>query len=98
MLLSAAGILRGRRVTTHQISKQALAEEGAIVIDARVVDDGDIVTAGGVTSGIDLALYLLVRWFGNDLADKTAQLIEHHRSGEVFREGALHRLAVLKIM
>jgi transcriptional regulator GlxA family with amidase domain len=93
MLLSAAGILRGRKAITHQVSKQALADEGAVVIDARVVDDGDIVTAGGVTSGIDLAFYLLARWFGPDLADKTAKLIEYQRGGQVFREGALHSLS-----
>jgi transcriptional regulator GlxA family with amidase domain len=92
MLLSAAGLLRGRKATTHEVSKQALAEEGAVVIEARVVDDGDIVTAGGVTSGIDLAFYLLTRWFGRELADKTAKLIEYQRGGEVFREGALRSL------
>jgi transcriptional regulator GlxA family with amidase domain len=93
MLLSAAGILRGRRATTHQVSTQALAEEGALVIDARVVDDGDLVTAGGVTSGIDLALYLVGRWFGRDLAQKTATLMAYQPQGEVFREGALRPLA-----
>jgi transcriptional regulator GlxA family with amidase domain len=53
--------------------------------EARVVDDGDLVTAGGVTSGIDMALWLVERHFGADLADAVAGEIEHPRHGEVWR-------------
>jgi transcriptional regulator GlxA family with amidase domain len=65
MLLSAAGVLRGRPCTTHQVARDALAAEGGVLVDARVVDDGDVVTCGGVTSGIDLALHLVARWLGS---------------------------------
>jgi transcriptional regulator GlxA family with amidase domain len=50
-----------------------------------VVDDGDLVTAGGVTSGIDMALWLVERHFGTELADAVAAEIEHPRHGEVWR-------------
>jgi transcriptional regulator GlxA family with amidase domain len=55
------------------------------VVEARVVDDGDLVTAGGVTSGIDMALWLVERHFGSELAGAVAAEIEHPRLGEVWR-------------
>lgn len=85
MLLSAAGLTRGRPATTHHVALQALGEEGAVVIEERVVDDGDIVTCGGVTSGIDMALWLVERDFGLELADSIARGIEHDRRGGVYR-------------
>lgn len=85
MLLSAAGITRGRPATTHHLALEALRSEGADVVDARVVDDGDLVTSGGVTSGIDMALWLVERHFGRDRADQIARGIEHERRGEVHR-------------
>lgn len=64
MLLAAAGITRGRRAITHHVAIDALAASGAEVVRARVVDDGDLITAGGVTSGLDLALHLVARFAG----------------------------------
>jgi transcriptional regulator GlxA family with amidase domain len=46
-------------------------------MDARVVDDGDVLTAGGITSGIDLALHLVRRWYGADVADRIADDLEY---------------------
>jgi transcriptional regulator GlxA family with amidase domain len=83
MLLSAAGLLRGRPATTHHGAVEELREAGAEVVEARVVDDGDIVTAGGVTSGIDLGLWLVEREFGKELADKVATEMEYERRGDV---------------
>lgn len=77
MLLSAAGVLRGRRATTHAVARSALAAEGATLVEARVVDDGDVVTAGGVTSGIDLALHLVRRLCGEEAAEAGRLRIEH---------------------
>ena len=87
MLLSAAGITRGRPATTHHVAHVALEREGAQLVDARVVDDGDLVTAGGVTAGLDLAFWLVERHFGAELAAAVARAMEYERTGEVFRAG-----------
>jgi transcriptional regulator GlxA family with amidase domain len=77
MLLAAAGILQGRRATTHHEAHDDLAAAGAEVMrDERFVDDGDIVTAAGVTSGIDLALHLVERHVGAEAARAQAEEIE----------------------
>ncbi|MFC6770581.1 DJ-1/PfpI family protein, partial [Halorubrum pallidum] len=60
-----------------------LRESGAHVVDARVVDDGDLLTAGGVTSGLDLALYLVERAFGESIATRVATVIEYERRYDV---------------
>ena len=92
MLLSAAGITRGRNATTHHVALDALANEGARVVAARVVDDGDLITAGGVTSGIDLALWFVERHCGGALAETIAGQMEHTRVGRVWRpDGAAPR-------
>jgi transcriptional regulator GlxA family with amidase domain len=85
MLLSAAGITRGRPATTHHAAVEALADEGAEVVEERVVDDGDLVTSGGVTSGIDMALWLVEREWGRELAEAIAHGMEHERRGSVHR-------------
>ena len=64
MLLAATGITAGRRMTTHHLAIDDLRASGAEVVESRFVDDGDIVSAGGVTSGLDLALHLVERFAG----------------------------------
>ena len=85
MLLSAAGITRGRHATTHREAIEALRGEGALIVEARVVDDGDLITAGGVTSGIDLALWFIERNFGKAMADGIAQKMEYPYGTSVWR-------------
>ena len=87
MLAATAGLIRGRPAITHHGAIEDLRASGARVVEARVVDDGDLVTAGGVTSGIDLALWLVERHFGAELAEAVAGEIEHPRHGEVWRAG-----------
>jgi len=84
MLLSRAGLTAGRPAVTHAGAIDDLREEGAEVIDARVVDDGDVVTAGGVTAGLDLALYVLSRDVGETVASDVADAIEYDGQGQVF--------------
>jgi len=84
MLLATAGVTNGRRAVTHNVALDELAESGADVVDARVVTDGDIVTAGGVTSGIDLALTLVEREFGIEIAESVATTLEHERRTEPY--------------
>ena len=65
-LLARAGLLDGRRATTHTHRLELFAREFPLVTveEGKIIDQGDVVTAGGVSSGIDLALYLVERWFG----------------------------------
>ncbi len=74
-LLGRAGLLDGRRATTHSGALDALRAEfpGADVIVSKVVDEGVIVTAAGVSSGIDLGLHLFERWFGPSARARAAQ-------------------------
>jgi transcriptional regulator GlxA family with amidase domain len=85
MLLAAARLLDGRPATTHHGALADLQASGAEVIPARVVDDGDIVTAGGVTSGLDLALWLVERFAGSQVASAVEQRLEYERRGTVWR-------------
>ncbi len=85
MLLAAAGILKGRSAITNHGAIKDLEDSGAEVIQARVVDDGDVVTAGGVTSGLDLALWLVERFYGPQVAQKIEVQMEYERRGTVWR-------------
>jgi len=85
MVLGMAGLLAGRPATTHHLGLTALGAFGATVVDARIVDDGDLVTAAGVTSGLDLGLYLLERELGPRIAHATEQLVAYERRGTVWR-------------
>lgn len=77
MLLAHAGLIPGRRASTHHSALAELAALGVEVVAERVVDDGNLVTCGGVTSGIDLALWLVARELGEDLAERIAVTIEY---------------------
>ncbi|MEO6028645.1 MAG: DJ-1/PfpI family protein [Candidatus Binatia bacterium] len=68
LILGAAGLLRGLRATTHWASLDALREYGAEPVKARAVESGKIVTAAGVSAGIDMALRLVQRIVGDDYA------------------------------
>lgn len=58
---------------------------GAQVIPERVVDDGDIVTAGGITCGLDLGLWLVERFLGAEVARTLEERLEYERRGTVWR-------------
>jgi len=72
LILAAAGLLAGRRATTHWLAMDELGQLGATPVGERVVFDGKYVTAAGVSSGIDMGLALAGRIAG----DKTAQAIQ----------------------
>lgn len=84
LALGMAGLLDGRTAVTHTLGNDVLEATGTTVVRARVVDDGDLVSAGGVTSGLDLALYLLEREFGPRIAYAVEQLFEYERRGTVW--------------
>ncbi|MBB5915807.1 transcriptional regulator GlxA family with amidase domain [Nocardia transvalensis] len=84
LVLAMAGLLEGRHVTTHHMGMDLLDATGAHAVAARVVDDGDLVTGAGVTSGLDLALYLLDREVGPRIAHAVEDLFAHERRGTVW--------------
>jgi len=88
MLLSAAGLLRGRHATTHHVALEELRAQGAELVEARVVDDGDIITAGGVSSGLDLGLWLVERFAGSEAARQVESTLEYERRGPIWRRPA----------
>ncbi|MFB6071785.1 MAG: DJ-1/PfpI family protein [Halobacterium sp.] len=77
MLLAAAGLLEDRPATTHESAKDDLADCGVSVQDERFVDDGTVLTAAGVTAGIDLALHLVERECSPGVAERVADEIEY---------------------
>jgi cyclohexyl-isocyanide hydratase len=68
LICGAAGLLKGRRATTHWASMHLLPFFGAIPVNERVVEDGNLVCAGGVTSGIDGALKVAASLRGDEVA------------------------------
>ncbi len=84
MLVAAAGLSANRPTTTHHGAVEELRESGATIVNARVVDDGDLISSGGVTSGLDLALWLVERYFGAEIALKIERELEYERRGTVW--------------
>lgn len=76
-LLGRAGLLDGKRATTHWGYTHLLPLVGAEPVKARVVEDGNIVTSGGVTSGLDFALTLIARLRGDAVAQAIQLAIEY---------------------
>jgi putative intracellular protease/amidase len=77
LVLGAAGLLEGKRATTYWLALEDLARHGAIPTDERVVFDGKVVTAAGVSSGIDMALTLAREIGGDDLSQMIQLGIEY---------------------
>jgi putative intracellular protease/amidase/uncharacterized protein (DUF952 family) len=77
LVLGAAGRLRGKRATTHHMALEKLADHGATAVAERVVDEGSTVTAGGVTSAIDLGLHLVRRLVSVEASEAIARQMEY---------------------
>ncbi len=77
LILAAAGLLEGRRATTHWLALERLAELGAVAVPERIVFDGKLVTAAGVSAGIDMALTLAARIAGDGVAQAIQLGIEY---------------------
>ncbi|MFP5286760.1 MAG: DJ-1/PfpI family protein [Thermoanaerobaculia bacterium] len=81
LLLGKAGLLEGKRATTHWAALDLLESLGTgaeVQRELRVVDDG-VITSAGVASGIDMAFYVVERVCGKEVADATARYIEYRR-------------------
>lgn len=85
LVLAMAGLLEDRNATTHHLGLDMLEATGVNAVGARVVDDGDLVTGAGVTSGLDLGLYLLERELGPRIAHAVEELFAYERRGTVWR-------------
>lgn len=77
LLLAAAGLLEGAPATTHWVMRETLAELGAVPVPERVVRHGKIITAAGVSSGIDMALQLVQAMYGDEVAQAVQLGIEY---------------------
>ena len=77
LVLAAAGLLTGRRATCHWLSLDQLALFGVEPVAERVVEDGDRMTGAGVTSGLDFALTLTARLFGEERARRVQLSMEY---------------------
>jgi cyclohexyl-isocyanide hydratase len=77
LVLGAAGLLKGKRATTHWASHDLLETLGAIPVQARVVRDGNLMTGGGVTAGIDFALALIAEVAGREVAEAIELSLEY---------------------
>lgn len=77
LILAAAGLLKGKKATTHWIAKPFLKNFGAEAVDERFVEQGKIITAAGVSAGIDMALYLVSRIADKETAETIQLLIEY---------------------
>jgi putative intracellular protease/amidase len=84
-VLAMAGLIEGRHATTHHLGLDLMDATGVVAVDARVVDDGNLVSGAGVTSGLDLALHLLDRHLGPRIAHAVEKLFAHERRGIVWR-------------
>jgi transcriptional regulator GlxA family with amidase domain len=77
LLLAAAGLLDGAPATTHWLARDLLAELGAKPVTQRVVEHGKIITAAGVSAGIDMALGLVQKMNGDEVAQAVQLGIEY---------------------
>ncbi|RYC33092.1 DJ-1/PfpI family protein [Lichenibacterium minor] len=77
LVLGAAGLLRGKRATSHWLARDLLAGFGAVPTQGRVVRDGKIITAGGVTAGIDFALTIIAELCGDEAAQACQLQLEY---------------------
>ena len=77
LILAAAGLLEGRRATSHWAFLDDLRQHGAEPVQGRYVEDGKVLTAAGVSAGIDMALHLVARETGPELAQAVQLGIEY---------------------
>lgn len=92
-LLGVAGLLRGKQATTHWAYHHLLALVGATPVKARVVRDGNVITGGGVTAGIDFALTVAAELAGPEAAQRIQLALEYDPSPP-FRSGSVDAASV----
>ncbi|WP_242242099.1 DJ-1/PfpI family protein [Bacillus cereus group sp. BfR-BA-01309] len=86
MLLAASGILNNKKATMHHLAQSEMSEYGAELLPYRIVDQGNVITARGVTSGVDLGLWITERFASSKIAAAVEYRMEYERRGVVSRE------------
>jgi transcriptional regulator GlxA family with amidase domain len=90
VILGKAGLLKGKKATSHWISRQELAVFGATPVDARVVWDGNLVTGAGVSAGLDLGLEVIGKLKGDFFAE-SIQLLAEYDPKPLYKSGTLQQ-------
>ncbi|MCJ8008292.1 DJ-1/PfpI family protein [Lederbergia wuyishanensis] len=83
LFLAKAGLLNGKQATTNQAALDLLEKsypEVEVIGGVKFVDQGNVVTAAGISAGIDMSLHVVGRLLGNDAATRTANAIEYHQN------------------
>ena len=84
MLLAASGILNGQKATMNHLAQGEMSKDGAELLPYRIVDQGDMITARGVTSGIDLGLWITEKFASSKIAAAVEYRMEYERRGVVW--------------
>lgn len=87
LLLGAAGFLKEKRATTHRSAFQELSQYCSEVVDKKVIEDGDVMTARGVSSSIDMGLYICEKLAGYKAKEEIRRQIDFDQVGERRDEG-----------
>ncbi|PEW72936.1 AraC family transcriptional regulator [Bacillus cereus] len=85
MLLAASGILNNKKATMHHLAQSEISEYGAELLPDRIVDQGNAITARGVTSGVDLGLWITERFASPKIAAAVENRMEYERRGVVWK-------------
>ncbi|MGG1341158.1 DJ-1/PfpI family protein [Bacillus thuringiensis] len=85
MLLAESGILNDKKATMHHLAQSEINKYGAELLPYRIVDQGDIITARGVTSGVDLGLWITERFANPKIAAAVGYRMEYERRGVVWK-------------
>ena len=79
LIFGAAGYLRNKKATTHFLELNTLRPYCKNVVQERIVEDGTVITSGGVSASIDMGLYLCEKWAGKEAAEKIRERIDYKK-------------------
>ncbi|AZJ21238.1 AraC family transcriptional regulator [Bacillus wiedmannii bv. thuringiensis] len=85
MLLAASGILNDKKATMHHLAQNEMSEYGAELLPYRIVDQGNVINARGVTSGVDLGFWITERFASSKIAAAVEYRMEYERRGVVWK-------------
>ncbi|MFD1739632.1 DJ-1/PfpI family protein [Bacillus salitolerans] len=85
MLMASSGILKGKTASMHYLAKEELRGYDVELISNRIVDSGDVITSRGVTAGVDLALWIIERFAGANIAAAVESRMEYERRGVIWK-------------